>query len=88
MLSGLFDAELLAELTEENHFVRPMKKTIVSKDISSFNKMIAYMVQFWTKMAVVVDCVIVDKKLTIPHQLRSAMLARLQRLHPGKETRM
>ena len=36
------------------------------------------MAQFWSKAAVVNDCVIVDTKLAIPEQLRSAILAGLR----------
>ena len=38
-LPGLFDADLLAELTEEDRFLGPMKRAINSKDVSSFNKL-------------------------------------------------
>ena len=60
-LSGLFDAVLLAELTEEDRFLGPMKRAIISKDVTSFNKLGAYMAQFWPKAAVFNNCVITDK---------------------------
>ena len=47
-LPGLFYADLLAELTEEDRFLDPMKKVIINKDVSSFNKLGAYMAQFWS----------------------------------------
>ena len=37
-LSGLFDADLHAELTEEDRFIGLMKCAIISKDVTSFNK--------------------------------------------------
>ena len=82
-LPGLFRADFLAELTEEDRFVGPMKRTIVNKDATSFNKLGSFMAQLWTKAAVVNDCVIVDYKLVIPEALRNAVLARLPRSHPG-----
>ena len=45
-LPGLFDADLLAELTEEDSFLGPMKRAIINKDITSFNKLGSYMAQF------------------------------------------
>ena len=87
-LPGLFDADLLAELTEEDQFLGPMKRDINSKDVSSFNKLGAYMAQFWPKAAVVNNCVIIDNKLAIPEVLRPAVLARLHRSHPGQEAMM
>ena len=78
-LPGLFDAELRADLTEEDRFLGPMKRVIVNKDVTSFNKLGSYMSQCWTKAAVVNDCVIMDNKLAIPELLRKTVLARLHR---------
>ena len=87
-LPGLFDADLLAELTEEDRFLGPMKRAFINKDVTSFNKLGSYMAQFWPKAAVVNNCVIVDNKLAIPETLRQAVLARLHRSHPGQEAMM
>ena len=46
------------------------------------------MVQFWSKAAVVNNCVIFDKNLAISEQLRSDVLARLHCSHPGQEAMM
>ena len=87
-LPGLFDADLLAELTAEARFLGPMMRAIINKDITSFNKLGAYMAQFWPKAAVVNNCVVIDNNLAIPERLRQAVLARLQRSHPGQEAMM
>ena len=87
-LPGLFDADFLAELTEEDRFLGPMKRAIINKDITSFNKFGSYMAQFWPKAAVVNNCVVIDNKLAIPEPLRQAVLSRLHRSHPGQEARM
>ena len=87
-LPGLFNADLLAELTEEDRFLGPMKRAIINKDVNGFNKLGAYMAQFWPKAAVVNNCVIIDNKLAIPEALRQAVLARLHRSHPGQEAMM
>ena len=87
-LPGLFDADLLAELTAEDCFLGPMKRAIVNKDITSFNKLGAYMAQFWPTAAVVNNCVAIDNKLAIPESLRQAVLTRLHRSHPGQEATM
>ena len=87
-LPGLFDADLLAELTVEDRFLGPMKRAIINKDITSFNELGAYMAQFWPKAAVVNNCVVIDNKLAIPEPLRPAVLARLHRSHPGQEAMM
>ena len=79
-LPGLFNADFLAELTEEDHFLGPMKRAIVNKGVTSFNKLGSYMAQFLTKAAVVNDCV--DNKLAIPEPLGQAVLARLHLSHP------
>ena len=68
-LPGLFDADLLTELTEEDRFLGPMKRLIINKDITSFNKLGAYMAHFWTKAAVVNNSVVIDNKLAIPQPL-------------------
>ena len=68
-LPGLFDADLFGELAEEERFLGPMKRAIVNEDVTSFNKLRSYLAQFWTKAAVVNDCVIVDNKLAIPELL-------------------
>ena len=87
-LPGLFDVDLLAELTEEDLFLGPMRRAIINKDVTSFKKLGAYMAQFWPKAAVVNNCVIIDNKLAIPEALRQAVLARLHRSHPGQEAMM
>ena len=87
-LPGLFDADLLAELTTEDRFLGPMKRAIINKDITSFNKLGAYMAQFWPTAAVVNNCVVIDNKLAIPEPLRQAVLTRLHRSHPGQEAMM
>ena len=48
----------------------------------------AYIAQFWTKAAVVNNCVLIDNKLAIPEQLWSAILIRLHRSHPGQAAMM
>ena len=87
-LPGLFDADLLAELTEEDRFLGPMKRAIINKDITSFNKLGSYMAQFWPNAAVVTNCVVIENKLAIPEPLRQAVLTRLHRSHPGQEAMM
>ena len=87
-LPGFFDVDLLRELTGEDPFLEPMRTAIIIKDVQSFNKLEAYMAQFWTKAAVVNNCVLIDNKLAIPEQFRSAILTRLQRSHPGQAAMM
>ena len=87
-LPGLFDADLLAEFTAEDRFLGPMKRAIVNKDVTSFNKLRTYMAQFWSTAAVVNNCVVIDNKLAIPESLRQAVLTRLHRSHPGQEAMM
>ena len=87
-LPGVFDADHLAELTEEDRFLDPMKRAIVNKDVTTFNKRGAYVAQFRPKAAVVNNCVIIDNKLAIPEALRQAFLARLHRSHLVQEAMM
>ena len=82
VLPGLFDVDLLGELTGEDPFLGPMRTAIINKDVQSFNKLGAYMAQIWTNAAVVNNCVLLDNNLAIPEQLRSAILSRLHRSHP------
>ena len=46
------------------------------------------MAQFWTKAAVVNDCVIVDNKSAMPEPMRKTVLARLHRSHQDQEAMM
>ena len=87
-LFGLFDADLLAELTEEDRFLVPMKRAIINKDITSFNKLGSYLAQFWTKAAVLNNCVVIHNKLAIPEPLRKVVLSRLHCSLPGQEEAM
>ena len=87
-LPGLFDVDLLAELTGEDPFLGPMRKAIVKKDVQSFNKLRAYIAQFWPKPAVANNCVLIDNNLAIPEQLKIAILARLHRSHAGQAAMM
>ena len=45
-LPGLFDVDLLGELTGEDPFLGPMRTAIINKDVQSFNKLGTYMAQF------------------------------------------
>ena len=87
-LQGLFDVDLLGELTGEDPFLGQMRTAIINKDVQSFNKLGAYMAQFWTKATVVNNCALIDNKLTIPEQLRSVILIRLHRSYPGQAAMM
>ena len=87
-LPGLFDVDLLRELTGEDPFLGPMRTAIINKDVQSFNKLRANMAQFWTKAAVVNNCVLIENKLAIPEHLRSAILTRLHRSNPGQAAMM
>ena len=87
-LPGLFDADLLAELAEEDRFLGPLKRAITNKDIVSFNKVGSYMAQLWLKAAVFYNCVVIDNKLAIPEPLRQAVLTRLHQSCPGQEAMM
>ena len=48
----------------------------------------AFVAHFRTKAAIVNECVIIDIKLAVAEQLRSDVLARLRRSHPGQEAMM
>ena len=76
--------DLLAELTEEDRFLGPMKLAIINEDAAALNKLGSYIAQFWTKAAVVNNCVIVDNKLAIPEILSKDVLTRLHRSHPSR----
>ena len=64
------------------------QSSTINKGITSFNKLGAYMAQFWTKAAVVNNCVVIDKKLAITEPLRQSVLTRLHHSHPGQEAMM
>ena len=83
----LASRELLAEFTDEDRFLGSLKPAIVKNNVNSLNKLGAYLALFWTKAAVVINCVILDNKMTIPEQLRTAVLARLQhaRIQTGQK---
>ena len=87
-LPRLFDVDLLAELTAEDQLMGTMWKAIINRDVQSFNKLGVYMAQFWSNTAVLNNCVLIDNKLAIPEQLRSSILARLHRSHPGQTATM
>ena len=84
-LPSLFDVGLLAELTVEDEFLGPMKRAILDKDVQSFSKQGLYVVQFWPVASMVDTCILIDNKLAIPIKLRSAILTRLHRSHPGQQ---
>ena len=84
-LLSLFDVGLLAELTDEDDFLGPMKKAILDNDVHSFSKQGLYVAQFWPVASVGDNCILIDNKLAIPFKLRSAILTRLQQSHPGQQ---
>ena len=54
------------------NFWGPMKRAIINKDVTSFNKLRSYIAQFWTKAAVVNECVIFDNKSAIPAMMSAS----------------
>ena len=84
-LPSLFEVGLLAELTDEDDFLGPMKRAILDNDVQSFSKQGVYISQFWPIGSVVDNCILIDNKLAIPFKLRSAILTRLHRSHPGQQ---
>ena len=84
-LSKLLDRNLLAELTTENTWMDRLRRVIERKDRHSFELMGPYTNSLWNQMSVVDDCIVVDGRLTVPGQLRPAVLKRIHRGHPGQE---
>ena len=83
-LPSLFEVGLLAELSDEDEFLGPMKRTILDNDVQSFSKQGVCISQFWPIASVVDNCILIYNKLVIPFKLRSAILTRLHRSHPGQ----
>ena len=81
----LFDRNLLAELTTDDTWMDRLRRVIERKDRNSFEMMGPYTNSLWHQMAVVDDCIIVDRRLAVPGQLRPAVLQRIHRGHPGQE---
>ena len=65
-LSKLFDRNLLAELTTEDTWMDRLRRVIERKDRHSFEMMGPYTNSLWHQMAVVDDCIIVDRRLAVP----------------------
>ena len=84
-LPSLFDVGLMAELTDEDEFLGPMKRAILDNDVQTFSKQGLYIAQFWPVASVVDSCILIDYKLAIPFKLRSAILTRLRQSHPGQQ---
>ena len=84
-LSKLFDRNLLAELTTEDTWLDRLRRVIETKDRHSFELMGPFTNSLWHQMAVVDDCKIIDGRLAVPGQLRSAVLKPIHRGHPGQE---
>ena len=84
-LTKLFDRNLLAELTTEDTWMDRLRRVIERNDRHSFELMDPYTNSLWHQMAVVDDCILVDRRLAVPGQLRSAVLKRIHRGHPGQE---
>ena len=75
----------MAELTDEDEFLGPAKRAVLDNDVQSFSKQRVCISQFWPIASVVDNCILIDNKLAIPFKLRSAILTRLRRSHPGQQ---
>ena len=84
-LTKLFDRSLLAELISEDVWMDRLRRVIERNDRYSFELMGPYTNPLWHQLSVVDDCILVDNRLAVPEQLRSAVLKRIHRGHPGQE---
>ena len=75
----------MAELTDEDEFLGPAKRAVLDNDVQSFSKQRVCISQFWPIASVVDNCILIDNKLAILFKLRSAILTRLLRSHPGQQ---
>ena len=69
-LPSHFDVGLMAELTDDDEFLGPMKQAIRDNDVQNFSKQGLYIAQFWTVSSAVDNCILIDNKLGIPFNLR------------------
>ena len=58
---------------------------MLDNDVQPFSKQGLYVAQFWPVASVKDNCILIDNKLPIPFKLRSAILTRLHRSHPGQQ---
>ena len=82
-LSKFFDKYFVAELTTEDTWMDRLRRVIERKDRHSFELMGVN--SLWHQMSVVDDCIVVDRRLAVPGQLRPAVLKRIHCGHPGQE---
>ena len=60
-------------------------RVIERNDRAGLELMGAYTNPLWNQLFVVDDCILVNKRLTVPAQLRPAVMKRIHRGHPGQE---
>ena len=83
-LARLFDWTLLAELITEDTWMDRLRRVIEKNDRHSFELMGPYNNPFWHQLSVVDHCILVNDRLVVPCQLRSAVLKRIHRGHLGQ----
>ena len=76
-LSKLFDKTLLAELISEDVWMNRLRRVIERKDRDGFELMGPYTNPLWNQNLVIDDCILLDNRLTVPIQLRPAVMKRI-----------
>ena len=81
---GIFDADVLSELKDEDPSLRLMKRALSNNDYKGISGIDAYLKSFRQCSTVVDGSIVVDNRIAIPNVLQKPILARLQRSHAGQ----
>ena len=85
-LAKLFDETLLSGLISEDVWMHRLSRVIERNNRAGFELM--YTNLLWNQLFVVDDCILVDNRLSVPGQLRPAVLNRIHRGHPGQKAKL
>ena len=81
---GIFDVDVLSELTDEDPSLCLMKRALSNNGYKGISGIDPYLKSFWQCSAVVDGSIVVDNRIAIPNVLQKPILARLQRSHAGQ----
>ena len=82
-LNNLFNAKLVALLTEDDSMLNPIVKALQNK-VETINANSPYFKQFTRDLHESDGLLYMDGKLVIPFTLRNAMMKTLRETHPGQ----
>ena len=83
MIQGVINMKLIAAMTNRDSVLREVRDCILTNDEQRCKKLCKQIHGQWKNLSTHNGCILVDKKLAIPHVMKEPVMDILHATHPG-----